>query len=126
MTDTLKAQLDERLEATLVAANYRATIYQQRENAKVRLKQALTIGKNGGIFKIDQGMIGFIQVLIDEKKTSAVLLDINETPILIDDLKGFKSQVLDKYFQAMNDYILDMQEMKKARNTAAVLGLGPK
>ena len=75
--------MDDRLSKALDFANYRQTLAVQRKTLKEKIDARLTIGYNGGLFKIDRSLISFVEILINKGRTKNVpLLDKNENPIL--------------------------------------------
>ena len=117
----LKAALDTRLEDAISQANYRLTLNNQRANLRAKLNQSLIYAFNGGIFTISQELISFVTALISSNRESAVLLDKNANPILVDDLTSFRDNILDRYAEVTNQYLLDMKALSKARSTKALV-----
>lgn len=116
--------MEEQLKQALDFSNYRQAFSIQRKTLKEKADANLTFGINGGIFKIDRELITFIQMLIDQGRTSGVpLLDINETPILIDDVQSFRDQILDRYFSATLEYFEQYQKLKKSRSIEKLIDL---
>lgn len=118
--------MDDRLEKALEFSNYRVTLYNQHEALKLRMRNALTHACNGGTFKITQELIGFCNTLILDEQTEAVLLDINELPILIPELQEFYDTIYSKYFEALNDYSIEYEKLRKARKVSAIVDIDPK
>ena len=112
----LDGATDERLTKALESSNYRVTLSNQRKNAKLRLNRFLTYPKAGGIFFVSTELISFIQSLLIAGKESTILLDSNENPIEIKNLNDFFEEIYDRYYQAMNDYLIDYKETQKARS----------
>ena len=116
--------MQEQLKKALEFANYKQTFSIQRKTLKEKIEAKLTYGYNGGIFKIDRDLLNFVQLLIDNKRTSGiVLLDINENPILIDNLEKFKDEIFDIYFTATNEYFNQYQDLKKSRSVEKLLDI---
>lgn len=109
--------MDERLKAALEFSNFKNSLALQRKVLKEKIEARLTYGVNGGIFKIDRSLISFVQMLIDQGRTENIpLIDINDNPILIEDLTLFRDTILDRYFSATYDYYKQYQEIKKSRS----------
>jgi hypothetical protein len=90
--------MDPILQQALDFSNYRQTLAIQRKTLKEQMAGKLTYAVNGGIFKVDRVLINFVQLLIDQGRSSGiVLLDQNENPILIEDLEKFKDEIFDGY-----------------------------
>jgi hypothetical protein len=50
-----------------------------------------------------------------------VLLDVNENPINIDNLKSFLTEITSRYFEVTNDYYKQYSEMQTKRRTAKLV-----
>jgi len=109
--------MDDRLKKALEFSNYRHTLSVQRKTLKEKINAKLTYGVNGGIFKIDRNLLVFVQMLLDQGRTGGVpLVDLNENPILIDDLGKFRDEIFDRYFSSTLEYYQEYQELKKKRS----------
>lgn len=85
----------------------------KRQILKERFDADITIGYNGGIFKINQQLISYVTILLSmDKKQNVILLDINETPIVIDNLPHFQKDILDRYFMALGRYNAGFQDLR--------------
>lgn len=114
--------MNEQLKSALDFANYQQTFSIQRKVLKEKLNARLTYGVNGGLFFIDQSLLVFVDSLCNNGRTSGViLLDSNETPILVDDLAAFKDEIYSRYFEATNDYYESVQALKKSRSVEKLL-----
>lgn len=107
--------MDNRLEEALSAINYRITISNQLENLKFKAKTRLAVAEAGGVFNIDQSLISFLQALKENSHTSAVLLDANGSPIMIN-VTEFLEKILSIYMEVTIDLYNEYQEVKKTRN----------
>lgn len=116
--------MDNILKKALDFSNYRQTLSIQRKVLKEKVEQELTYGYNGGIFKIDRSLISFVQMLIDQgRKVDIPLLDVNEVPIMINNLEKFRDDILDRYFRSLYTYYEKDQEIKKSRTVETLVGL---
>lgn len=116
--------MDDRLKKALDFSNYRQTVNIQRKNLKEKLQAKLTYGHGGGVFYIDQSLISFVQLCIDQGRTNGVpLLDSNDNPIMIDDLKTFRDEIFDRYFTASFEYLKEYEVIKKSRTVEKLLDL---
>ena len=112
------------LKQALEFSNYKQSLAIQRKTLKERIDGRLTFGHNGGIFKIDRNLISFVQFLIEQERTTdVVLLDVNENPILISDLKSFKDEILDRYFTSTNEYYQEYEKIRKSRSVEKLVDL---
>lgn len=117
----LKNAIDERLAAALEASNYRVTLNLQKESAKLKLQNDLLFSINGGIFIADRQLISFVFSLISMGKNEAILIDNNDNPIEIKNLKDFLDDVVGVYYESMNDHLIEFNKIKSARTTAKVV-----
>ena len=101
--------MSSKLTKALEFANYRTTLNIQHNNLKAKVQTLLNYSANGGTFEISQTLISFVQVLIDQKHTSAVLLDVYNNPIEIKDLQEFLEEIISRYFEATNEYHAEYQ-----------------
>jgi hypothetical protein len=116
--------MEEQLQKALDFSNYRQSLSVLRKTLKEKNEAKLTYGYAGGIFKIDRSLITFVQMLLDQDRTSGVpLIDANNNPILIDDLEKFKDEILDRYFTATLEYYEQYQALKKSRSVEKLLDL---
>lgn len=123
MSEDTKNYIDERLEQAIVASKYRITLFTQKNNAKLKFLQASTYAKNGGVFKVDSSLISFVNTLLNQGLTESVLIDSNNSPIFIEDLEAFASDVLDCYAKASNEYLADIKKLQATRKIAPMLGV---
>ena len=116
--------MDEQLQKALEFSNYRQTFSIQRKTLKEKIDAKLTYGYNGGIFKIDRSLLAFVQMLIDQERTTGIpLLDANENPVLVDDLNIFRDEIFDRYFSATLEYHIQYDKLKKSRTVEKLLDL---
>jgi hypothetical protein len=116
--------MDEQFKQALEFSNYRQTFSVQRRLLKEKIDAKLTIGQNGGIFKIDRSLIAFVQMFIDQGRTENVpLIDDNENPIMIEDLEKFRDEIIDRYYDTTLEYYQEFQELKKSRSVEKLLDL---
>lgn len=116
--------MQDQLKNALEFANYRQTFSIQRKILKEKISAKLTLGHNGGLFYVDRTLLTFVEMLLTKGRASGVvLLDINENPILIEDLTVFRDQCFDRYFEATNEYFEQDQNLKKSRSVEKLLEL---
>ena len=65
--------MSSKLTKALEFANYRTTLNVQHNNLKAKVQTLLNYSVNGGTFEISQTLISFVQTLIDQKHTKAVV-----------------------------------------------------
>lgn len=116
MEDILKKALD--------FSNYSQTLNLQRRLIREKLELKLIYGAHGGIFKIDQSLIAFVQMLLDNRRSENIpLIDFNNNPILITDLTKFRDDILDMYFSATTEYFNEYEKIKKSRSVEKLVDL---
>lgn len=115
--------MDERLENAYNFSNYKLTLASEIKTLKLKLKDQLIHSDKGGTFHISMELITNMVSLETIGKTSnVILLDINENPILIEDIKIFRETISEKYFSALNEYYTNITEMRKKRSVKAIVG----
>lgn len=107
--------MDEKLSKALEFANYTRTFEDQRRLLKEKYFDSLVHYKNGGQFTVDKTLMTFVSILL-EKQSGAILIDDNNNPINIDDLKEFNDAIFDMYFQSSNKYYTSLHELKSKRS----------
>jgi hypothetical protein len=114
--------MQEQLEKALNFANYQQTFTVQRKNLKERINAKLTYGVNGGLFFINHDLLTFVDMLCNNGRISGiVILDLNQNPILIDDMLAFKDEIFSRYFESTNEYFESFQNLKKSRSVEKLL-----
>jgi hypothetical protein len=106
--------MDEKLSKALEFANYTRTIEDQKSALKEKYFDSLIFFHSGGQFTVNKSLITFVSILA-EKTDSAVLLDDNENPIKIENLKDFYQDIFDLYFQSSNAFYTELQNLKNKR-----------
>ncbi len=114
--------MQEQLKKALEFANYKQTFSIQKKALKEKVNAKLTYGFNGGIFHIDRNLMTFVEMLLNNGRTTGiVLLDLNDNPVLIDDLTSFKDEIFSRYFEATNEFFEQYQTLKKSRSVEKLL-----
>jgi hypothetical protein len=114
--------MQEQFQTALDFANYQQTFSIQRKTLKEKAEAKLTYGYNGGIFRIEQSLLTFVDILCSKNRTTGiVLLDVNQNPILIEDLEKFKDDIFSRYFEVTYEYFENYQKLKKSRTVEKML-----
>jgi len=114
--------MQETFKNALEFANYRLTLEVSRKRLKEKMDAKLTYGHNGGIFKIDRSLLNFVEMLIyKDRSENVVLLDINNNPVLVENLVDFREEVFDRYFEVTNEYHEQYQQLKKSRSVEKLI-----
>jgi predicted transglutaminase-like protease len=110
--------MDERLEKALEFSNYMVTLNNQKRVIRHQYQEQIVYYFNGGQFTVTKELVTFVNMLVEKDNTNdIVLVDDNETPILIPDLENFLSDIIDQYFTAANTYYTEYQKLLKNRST---------
>lgn len=115
--------MSSKLTKALEFANYRTTLNVQHNALKAKVQTLLNYSINGGTFDISQELISFVKLLLDREYTDAVLLDVYNNPIKVDDLNDFLDEILSRYFEAVNEYHAEYQKLRKARKVHKLIEL---
>lgn len=110
--------LDDRLEQALQKSKYKVSLFLQKENSRLKFKQGLSFSKNGGMFFIDQTLISFVNLLVSRKQNEAILIDVNGNPINIENLDKFLEDILTRYFEKTNDYLIEFKKLQSSRSVS--------
>lgn len=116
--------MDERIQKAFEVANYMSTLAAQKQIFKEEYHQNLVHYQNGGTFKATRELINFLEVLLSKGHSSdVVLIDDNDLPVEIPDLKQFSEDILSRYFEAVNEYYSKYLRVKKNRSVKGLLDL---
>jgi len=115
--------MDERLEKALEFSNYMITLNNQRKLIQEKFQEQSTHYYNGGKFSVTRDLIAFLQSLITLNQTSTILIDDNDIPIEIEDLKKFAKDLYSTYFEAANEYLTEYNNIKKNRSVEGLISL---
>jgi hypothetical protein len=115
--------MDERLEKALDISNYMFTLNNQIRLLKEQYQENLVYYYNGGQFTVTQQLISFCQSLLAMEQTSSILIDDNDLPIEIEDLKKYTQSLLDCYFSAVNRYLTEYNKLKNNRSVESIMNL---
>lgn len=113
--------MDERLEKALEFGNYRTTLSNQKRNIRTRMQVLQTVHHNGGSFLADERTISFVGTLINANKESAIIVDTKDNPIEIENLAEFLETLISAYNEASNEYKVQMDKIKRARNIKKIM-----
>ncbi len=116
--------MDDALKKALDFAKYQQTFSVQQKTLKEKIDAKLTYGFNGGLFKIDRNLLVFVQLLLDQGRTSGVpLIDSNQRPVMVDDLESFRDEIFDRYFSSTLEYYEEYERLKRSRSVEKLLDL---
>lgn len=115
--------MDDKLKAALEFSNYRLTLNNQKQNLKQRMNTMLTIGYMSSLFTAKLELINFVKQLLDLGVERYIFLDDNENPVLVSSLKDFHDKLFSAYTEALNEYYVETEKLKKQRDTKGLVGL---
>lgn len=115
--------MDERLEEAIEFSNFMVTLENQKRVLREQYYESLIHYHNKGQFTIDPNMISFLQTLLNMNQTEVVLIDDNELPIQIEDLRGFMLEVTNIYFTASNKYLVEYNKLVSSRSVKGLIDL---
>ncbi len=115
--------MDERLEKAFQTANYMTTLSNQRKVILEEFQQSLIYYYQGASFTIDRSLITFVSTLVARDISSSIVLDDNNIPVEITDLKSFLDEIMSIYFSATNDYLVKFNQIKSKRRVGDLIAL---
>lgn len=115
------SEAQERLAKALDFSNTMQTFNLAKNNLKVKTQNLLSYSINGGTFRVSQELIAFVSMAVSSEKTNLILLDKNDIPIQIDDTKQFLEDISSLYFEVINEYYNDYQQLRSSRKIEKVL-----
>lgn len=107
--------MDIRLEKALEFGNYMNTLNNQKRILKEKFLENTVHYLSGGKFTITIELINFCNTLLQNNQTEVILLDDNDTPIQIEDLKKFFYDLIDIYTRNTNSYFTEYNKLKNNR-----------
>jgi len=110
-----------RLEKALDFSNTMKTFNLSKNNLKVKTQNLLSYSTSGGSFSVDQSLVSFMNFVVSSGKTEISLLDKNDIPIRIEDTEKFLEDVSSLYFEVVNDYYNEYQQLRSSRKIEKVL-----
>ncbi len=99
------------------------TLSNQRKVILEEFQQSLIYYFQGASFTIERNLITFISTLVARETTVAVVLDDNNIPVEIPDLKTFLDEIISIYFSATNDYLVKYNQIKTKRRVGDLMAL---
>ena len=116
--------MDERIEKAFAVANYMATLSNQRRILLEEYTQKLVFYINGASFKITPELITFTKIILDLGYTEDVaFVDVNNFPVIINDVQDFFDKISLTYFESTNDYAAKYADLKSKRKISDIVEL---
>lgn len=113
--------MDEKLEKALDFGNYSATLDNQKRMLHEKFVTDTIYFTNGGQFTISKELINYVSILVNTGQESSVLIDDNDIPIEITDIEDFYSNIMNKYFVALNDYHTSYKKLESSRTVSGLV-----
>jgi hypothetical protein len=113
--------MDDRLKAALDFSNYMITLESQKRILKEQYENDLIFFFNGGQFTVSQELISFCQSLLQLKQAETVLVDDNTTPIFVEELEKFTTDIVSTYYKASNKLYTEYNKLKVNRTVEGII-----
>lgn len=105
-------------------ADYMSVLSSQKNILKEEFAQDLCYYHNGGSFTLSKELITFVKLLLDsDQLENVVLIDNNNIPVNIENLKEFFEELLSKYTQATNLYYTKYNLLIKNRKVESLIDI---
>ena len=115
--------MDERLEKAFQTANYMATLSNLRKTALEEYQQSLIYYFQGSSFTVTRELIVFVHTLTEIGNTESIILDDNNIPQNVANLKEFLTNILNVYGSATNTYLAKYGDIKSKRRVEGLVEL---
>jgi hypothetical protein len=115
--------VDERIEKAFQTANFMATLSNLRKTALEEYTQSLVYYFQGSSFTVTRELIVFVHTLTELENTESIILDDNNIPQNVTNLKEFLTNILNVYGLATNTYLSKYTEIKSKRRIEGLVEL---
>jgi len=113
--------MDKRLEQALDFSNFRMILTTRQENLKTLMNNKLMLSYGGGLFKVTKELLAFVGIILLNQEREAIIVDENDIPIKIEDLKEFAQTAIITYKKALEQYYKSYQKLSEAREIRKVI-----
>lgn len=113
--------MDSKLKEALDFSNLMITLDNQRRILKEQYQNDLIYFFNSGQFTVTKELISFCQSLNDLEQTETILVDDNNIPIQIEDLKTFTETIVSVYFKATNKFFTEYNKIRNSRSVEGII-----
>jgi len=103
--------MNEALAKALEFSNFTATLNGQKRILHEKYLDDLVLYYNNGKFSISKETLNFAHMLISNNVSNTILIDDNNNPIDIADVKDFHGLALQKYADATNKYLTSYKRL---------------
>lgn len=100
-----------------------ASLGNLRKTALEEYNQSLIFYFQGASFTVTRELINFVKTLQDLGNTESILLDDNNIPLKVVDLKLFLDSILSVYHEATNSYLAKYGDLKSKRRVVDLVNL---
>lgn len=107
--------MDEKLSHAIEVANFNTSLTAQRHMYKTKFDNDCLYAHNGGLFEITENLLTYVDLLIRREHVGFILIDMNNNPIMVDNLETFFSDILEKYSMASNSYYASISKLRRKR-----------
>jgi hypothetical protein len=116
--------MDEKIEKAFDVANYMASLSNQRRVILEEFDQKTVYYINGGTFKLTPELLSFVHLMISKGHvTDVAFIDANKFPVIINDVTLFYENIVDVYYNAVNEYAVKFTELKNKRKIEDIVSL---
>ena len=98
--------------------NYRTIFLQQKKIIEQQFKDRCIISENGGMFFITADFLATIKNI---KEADQWVLDMNQTPIYIQNIANFYDRAYNVYYTALADFGKSFNQLKSQRSVESLL-----
>lgn len=109
--------MDQRLADALDFANYSQTLFNQKKLTYQKFVDSCIYYYNAGKFTINKELICYCNNLTN----SAIILDDNNLPIKISDIKKFTKQITIQYNSALDLYHQEYEKIISQKNVEGII-----
>lgn len=100
-------------------SNLKTALETKKRNALEKAKNKLVFAYNGGLFCADPQTILFAKT--HDAERDLIMLDTNNTPILVSPVDEFITKAESCYYEAMNEYYVLYEQLKKQRSVKKLI-----
>lgn len=115
--------MKEKINKALDVSKLRHTLVLEQRRLLEKYRIDTQFSFNGGTFIVDRQLLAFVDGAISYYGGSCVVIDQNDRPVFISDLKKFKDAIWEIYHSASTAYYDGSEELRKQRSVKAVVKL---
>ena len=115
--------MDERIEKAFQTANFMATLSNLRKTALEEYQQSLVYYFQGSSFTVTRELIVFVHTLTELGYEESIILDDNNIPLNVKNLKEFLDNLREVYTFATNTYLSKYGSIKIKRKVEDLVNL---